>query len=576
MEQTTASSSRSGSAAIPVANHAPPAESAWRKWAFGGILPFGLYLAIALVQQWIGGAAARGFGGYPDEASHYLSGLMVHDYVTSGFRGSPLAYAANYYLHLPMLGIGHWPPVFYLLQAGWMLIAGTSRSSVLVLIALITAASAFAVFRATSAYLGWVSALIAGALLLEIPVVRWSNNLVMSDTLISLLIFGAALAWGRFLDSGTRGDAVRFAVLASIALLTKPSAGCLAFLPILTILCTGKLRNLRLPAFWLAGLLVVLICAPWYLTAGRLNFYGSSSNTPFLESARRVLALVPRFTAGQLGVILLPCLIGAVLGLRREGRGSGKLAVLIMAPVSVLLLSMISHVELEPRYLMPAFLPMLVLAGYGVACITAALPFRGRGLPALLTALLAAVFAFGHGTPQKPPTADGLEEFVARMHHSGVPPDALMLISGNGASSDGRIIAGFAESSPDRPRETLVRAVKIFASSDWNGDDYALRVSRPEEIVDELDRDGISLIAIDLSTGWGIPRPHQSLLLAALQKDPGRAQLIYSTPAGYRLYRYRATHSPRMPDAVLRNLKEKLADTSLRGVSAGSPAQPRR
>jgi hypothetical protein len=66
---------------------------------------------------------------------NYVTGLMGYDYVRSGVSQHPVAYAYNYYLHLPMIGIGHWPPAFYVAETLWMLLVGTSRADVLLLIA---------------------------------------------------------------------------------------------------------------------------------------------------------------------------------------------------------------------------------------------------------------------------------------------------------------------------------------------------------------------------------------------------------------------------------------------------------
>ena len=51
-----------------------------------------------------------------------MTGLMVRDYIAAGFPDSPFRFAENYYLHYPKVAIGHWPPVFYSIQAAWMLI----------------------------------------------------------------------------------------------------------------------------------------------------------------------------------------------------------------------------------------------------------------------------------------------------------------------------------------------------------------------------------------------------------------------------------------------------------------------
>ena len=101
---------------------------------------FGLSLLMTLLLQWRANAFQAEWSEDPDEPAHYVTGLMVRDYIAGGLRGSPMAFAQNYYAHYPKVAIGHWPPVFYLMQAGWMLLFGISRASLLGLMATLGAA----------------------------------------------------------------------------------------------------------------------------------------------------------------------------------------------------------------------------------------------------------------------------------------------------------------------------------------------------------------------------------------------------------------------------------------------------
>src|SRR2546430_1910770 len=69
-----------------------------------------------------GGAYQGEFNGYPDEAAHLVSGLMLHDYLTALPRENPLVWGVRYYLHYPKVAIGHWPPGFHIMEALWWLI----------------------------------------------------------------------------------------------------------------------------------------------------------------------------------------------------------------------------------------------------------------------------------------------------------------------------------------------------------------------------------------------------------------------------------------------------------------------
>lgn len=106
-----------------------------------GALSFLAFLAVALGLQWHDGAFLGEFGAHPDEAAHYVTGLMFHDYTAVMHFGSPMRFAENYYLHYPKVAIGHWPPVFYLIQGIWTIPFSTSRVSVMVLMAVLAAKS---------------------------------------------------------------------------------------------------------------------------------------------------------------------------------------------------------------------------------------------------------------------------------------------------------------------------------------------------------------------------------------------------------------------------------------------------
>ncbi len=81
-------------------------------------IAFLCFLSIAVMLQLLSGAFESAFAAYPDEPSHYVTGLMVRDYIAGGFPAPPFQYATDYYSHYPKIGIGHWPPVFYLSKPG--------------------------------------------------------------------------------------------------------------------------------------------------------------------------------------------------------------------------------------------------------------------------------------------------------------------------------------------------------------------------------------------------------------------------------------------------------------------------
>ena len=157
-----------------------------------------------------------------DEAAHYITGLMVHDYLAHGIGQPLMAYAANYYLHYPKVALGHWPPVFYIMQAAWGFICSPSRNGILGLMALCTTLIAFTLYRMVEReFRTTVGGVAAGALFLCIPLVQAYSAMIMSDMVVAMFSLWALWAWTNYLEGERARDALWFAAAASAAILTK-------------------------------------------------------------------------------------------------------------------------------------------------------------------------------------------------------------------------------------------------------------------------------------------------------------------------------------------------------------------
>jgi hypothetical protein len=306
--------------------------------------------------------------------------------------------------------------------------------------------------------------------------------------------------------------------------------------------------------------MVALISGPWYLTTWHLATYGSDGGS--LGNNLRLVAVgAITGVVRQLSVVLLPFGIGVCLFFRKPNR-DGVRAVLILLPISMVIILVLARVGVESRLLIPAMLPMVIVSADGVGWLSGYLAknasFRARRTGLVAGALLLTYIVVTPGKVRWITADDGLGGLVSKILSDGDAPTMVMVAGPDGAS-DGRMIATLAESMPVRPGNVVVRATKVFATTNWNGTQYSCRVSRPEQVVEELDTDGISLLAIDTSPRWGRWKLHEQLLLDATLQYPERFQKIYSDDAsGYALYRFAAKHQPTMPKAILDDLKKKL------------------
>ncbi len=156
-------------------------------WAQGAILA-GLF-ALAIVLQFLNGAFGSEFNAYPDEPAHYVTSLMVREYITGPHPFSPLKFAEQYYHHYPKVAFGHWPPVFYVVQAAWMLLFSASRASVRLEIAFTTALLAFSLWREARHWFGQLWALLAAVLLVCVPLIQNSTDEEMAEITARPVLF---------------------------------------------------------------------------------------------------------------------------------------------------------------------------------------------------------------------------------------------------------------------------------------------------------------------------------------------------------------------------------------------------
>ena len=96
----------------------------------------------------------------------------MRDYLAAFPWQPPMNFARNFYSHYPIVAIGHWPPMFYAVQATWTLPFGVSRLSVLLLMAMLSAATATVVFASWQRRFGTAAGGALALAFLSVPIVR--------------------------------------------------------------------------------------------------------------------------------------------------------------------------------------------------------------------------------------------------------------------------------------------------------------------------------------------------------------------------------------------------------------------
>lgn len=507
---------------------------------------FALLLSLTVLIQWWTGAYASEFGNHPDEAGHFITGLMVHDYLWQGDWSHPRTFAEQYYVHYPKVALGHWPPFFYLLQALWTSIFPIDRASMLLFMAVLTASLASLVYREGRSAYGWWLGMGLAVLFLLLPPVQRSSGELMTDVLMALLCFQAARAFGRFLDGNRWQDSCAFGVWSTLAIMTKATGLALALLPLPALLFSRRLDLLRRWSFWLSAIIVVLLCAPWYVLTIKMARNGLSENSPswtfFLKSSfdySRGLLLV--FGIGLTSLALIG-LSARLFRMVWHGSISGKVSSFGGWLIAFALFHCLVPNGMEERYLLP-ILPVIVLAiAAGIKSLIYLLahePLRSR-LKVAAPVLIAGLFVTGAESVHHPRPISGYAPVIDKILKDTDKSALVMLISTD-TSGEGMFISEVA--MRDRKHNHVVlRASKVLSSSDWLGKGFELRFSDADDVSKYLIDVPIDYIILDTTIPKSDRLPDYRQLMAALEKYPQEYVLVSKFPM--------TRNSKVIPDAI--------------------------
>jgi Dolichyl-phosphate-mannose-protein mannosyltransferase len=492
------------------------------------ILLFFLYFVCVVLLQWRGNAFRSEFSGTPDEPAQYVTGLMVHDYIAAGFPRSALPYARNYYLHYPKVALGHWPPFFYVVQAAWTLLFTTSRTSVMLLMAAVTALLATMLCEVLRKEFSLAMGMSAATLFISLPVVEEFSRLVMAEMLVALLVLLAVLSYGRYLDTGRWQPSACFGVWFTLALLTNGTAIQLAMLPPFAVLFGRRWHLLRSFSFWLPAMLVLGIAGPWYLWVPGAQ-HESVARFGGVRFNWGRLTGTPTAWAEMLGLILM---IAATLGLliccRQILRGSagGKW----IASVAVVLGAYLARLLIgayEERHLLVNIPMLLMFAALSAGWCLSQPRWQGlKAAPRNLAVGLALVALLSFHVYKSPIKRHyGFSEVAQDLLSRPAFKNSVFLICGS-ATGEGMLISEVA-ARESRPGHIVLRASKMLASENWMGLHYQPLFHDQREVLQYLESIPTGIVVID---GYGRRTPHGQLLFQGIQLHPEKWELLAQSP----------------------------------------------
>lgn len=480
--------------------------------------------AVIGLQFWTGGLQ-REVAGDPDEAGHFVTGVMVYDYLRSAAGQNPVEFAEAYYVRYPKVGFGHWPPVFYCVQAVWYFLVGPSKLSALLLMNVLMAALVFATAERAQRLLGAPWAFVAALIILTLPITITYSSLVMADSLVAFLSILAVFQYSDFLRKASWRPLLAFLVLTMAAIFTKGTAIALLLFMLLAPLCCRPVPQGVWRKIGLVLLGSVALTAPYYVICGilGLDMHANLGRVILLT----FLAYQRLWVVGQLLSIASPLIfalasVGTVVAWRRHVRRAGpndpwsvEAPALAAWVLSVLLFQILCYITGPARYFLAVTPALAILAAAGIRWATQRVAADRRGLQIVVCLGLIGVAAATAGkmpVHQASGYAQAAEAIPAKRNRP------VVLVSSD-VIGEGAFIVERMVRDPDRTGIVL-RGSKVLAASDWFGRGYEAKFETPESLRNYLQSLPVRYVGLDDAAYVGeSPPEHHRLLRSALESD---------------------------------------------------------
>ena len=481
------------------------------------IRPVGIFLLLFGLVFWgqqRSGAYHDEFGAHPDEAAHFVSALMIRDYVLQlGGNADnrithPVRFAENYHEHYPKVAIGNWPPGFHTLQAVWMLIFEPGQKSIFLLMAILTAGLGWLVWYSSKKHVGEGWALAAAMLLMVLPIVQKYSSLVMTEVLMGVLMFSAVLLYVKFLETEQWKWSLLFGILASSAIMVKGTGLTLGLIPPLSILLLKRWKLLIQWEFWISAVVVGILCAPWYNYTSKTLKDGWEKSKPSVEFFGTAVIYNINKLVETAGPVFFLCVVIGLASLFRkkpeqamEKRDSPFFPLMGILFLTVPLLVCIVPAGKEHRHLIPMLPAFVIFIAYGMKVLLNHLANAQTKMnPRKIAWMIGGVGLIGMFAAAKEPVYQkgysGFREVAQELYKVEDWPGPVLISSD--ASGEGMFVAEAALADGRRPSDRqVVRATKLLADSKWSGQNYVTLYETREDLINLLKEKKFWAIVID-------------------------------------------------------------------------------
>ena len=498
-----------------VPNRAPAPRSSLRGFALAPavanlviLVGFVCILGVAQIQS---GAYLTERVNYSDEAAHFMNGLVLRDYLVSGFHQDPLTFARDYYLHYPKIAPLAWPPLFHIALAVSMLPGWSPHAAALVVVLLTVAWTAWRLYGFARLISGRPAAVFVSGLFVLSPMMIDVSSAVMADGLLAACAIEAAYWLSRFYTSASRRHAALFGLFAALACLTKGNGLGIVLTPALLLGITWRFSLLRHSGLYIAAAIVLALAAPFVAYSYRFD----AGIGDFQPVTMHVIWTRAKFYTGvmhnQWGGLVL-AIVGAgaaAVVLRRpkvlsEDAFAASASLLTLAVGTVIFHLVNPHEGVAARYMSTAVAPLLALIPVAIGAVVEAFPSprRRQLLSAGLMTIVAALFLLARPSAEARQPAGWRDVVKFLADGNQIAGHRIAVISDE--NGEGALVSEIAGRHPE-PMASVVRGTKLLASDDWNGRNFKMTFASPAAVMKELEDLHVDALVVDGS------RPAQSL-----------------------------------------------------------------
>ena len=388
-------------------------------------------------------------------------------------------------------------------------VTGVHRASLLALVAVLASVLWAGVFMWLRRAYGTVIAFFSVGVAITSNLVQVATYSVRPDLLLALLVFGAAISYGEYLEKSEPKQKAMFWILAVGCLCTHGRGVAFFLLPAIVGLIRRGPKALRASYYFvIVGLIMMGIL--------------------FAQSIGQSLAFSPR--AVLLGTLLFPVYLGRALGwpfailaavggiaIFRDRAKRVREISLLGAVLCLWGMVALVRVSWSPGYLICIVPILAVLFGAGWRALEGIM--EAAGVPPRITAFALATLAIAVMAVAVFPVQHKFDTGFHKMLASALPGGKIILVAAS-PRLEGALISELALQEK-RPEHIVLRASKVLSSSTWVQNNYRLLFEDEPGVARFLDQAHVSLIVLGPSERAGYYAVEQVRCAAARYVDAG-------------------------------------------------------